>query len=88
MAGLATYTLTHITELRVSRDIAAGLIAQTTTPQVLVRMGQILRIEDVPPRARPIDEVFEFGSKDRTVDRKARDFRLFASRRSGNNVER
>ena len=39
MAGLATCTLTHITELRAGRDIVAALIEQTTTPQVLIRVG-------------------------------------------------
>ena len=67
MAGLATCTLTHITELGASRNIVAGLIEQTTTPQVLIRVGQIPQIEDVPPATprRPIDEVFELRSKDR-----------------------
>ena len=67
MAGLATCTLTHITELRASRNIVASLIGQTTTPQVLIRVGQIPQIEDVPPATprRPIDEVFEVRSKDR-----------------------
>ena len=67
MAGLATCTLTHITELRASRNIVASLIEQTTTPQVLIRIGQIPHIEDVPPATprRPIDEVFEVPSKDR-----------------------
>jgi|SoiMethySBSTD1v2_1073268.scaffolds.fasta_scaffold107060_5 hypothetical protein len=66
MAGLATCTLTHITELRASRNIVASLIEQTTTPQVLIRIGQIPHIEDVPPATprRPIDEVFEAPSKD------------------------
>jgi len=67
MAGLATCTLTHITELRASRNIVASLIGQTTTPQVLIRVGQIPQIEDVPPATprRPTDEVFEVRSKDR-----------------------
>jgi nitroreductase len=67
MAGLATCTLTHITELRASRNIVASLIGQTTSPQVLIRVGQIPWIEDVPPATprRPIDEVFEARSKDR-----------------------
>ena len=61
MAGLATCTLTHITELRASRDIVASLIEQTTTPQVLIRVGLAPSIEDVPPATprRPLDEVFE-----------------------------
>jgi hypothetical protein len=67
MAGLATCTLTHITELRASQDIVASLIEQTTTPQVLIRVGQIPQIDDVPPATprRPIDEVIEVRSKDR-----------------------
>lgn len=59
MAGLATCTLTHITELRASRRIVAALIDQTTTPQVLVRVGVAPKIENPPPPTprRPMDEV-------------------------------
>ena len=66
MAGLATCTLTHITELRASRDIVATLIDQTTTPQALIRVGVAPEIEDVPPATprRPIDEVFQIRPKD------------------------
>jgi nitroreductase len=66
MAGLATCTLTHITELRASRDIVATLIGQTTTPQALIRVGLAPEIEDLPPKTprRPIDEVFQVRSKD------------------------
>ncbi len=39
MAGLATCTLTHITEQHAGRNLVAALIDQTTTPQVLVRVG-------------------------------------------------
>ena len=65
MAGLATCTLTHITELRASRDLVAGLIGQTTAPQVLIRVGQIPQIEDAAPVTprRPIDEVIVVRSK-------------------------
>ncbi|MGY4651213.1 Acg family FMN-binding oxidoreductase [Mycobacterium sp. URHB0021] len=67
MAGLATCTLTHITELRAIRNIVASLIEQTATPQLLIRVGQIPHIEDVPPATprRPIDEVLEIVSKER-----------------------
>ncbi|MGV0792413.1 Acg family FMN-binding oxidoreductase [Mycolicibacterium sp. XJ1819] len=61
MAGLATCPLTHITELQSSRDIVASLIEQSTTPQVLVRVGVAPDSDDAPeftPR-RPIDDVFE-----------------------------
>ena len=52
MAGLATCTLTHITELRASRDIVATLIEQTTTPQVLIRVGLAPRSKTFRPRRR------------------------------------
>jgi hypothetical protein len=64
MVGLATCTLTHITELAASREIVAGLIGhsnQDITPQVLIRIGRTPSIEDVPPPTprRPVDDVFE-----------------------------
>ncbi|WP_123024461.1 Acg family FMN-binding oxidoreductase [Mycolicibacterium stellerae] len=67
MAGLATCTLTHITEVPASREIVAALIGRTTVPQILVRVGLAPRIEDVHPPTprRPIDEVFEVRSEDR-----------------------
>jgi hypothetical protein len=67
MVGLATCTLTHITELAASREIVAELIghgSQDITPQVLIRIGRAPSIEDVPPPTprRPVDEVFEIAS--------------------------
>ncbi|WP_026256274.1 NAD(P)H nitroreductase [Mycobacterium sp. 155] len=61
LAGLATCTLTHITELPASRQIVATLIGQSTTPQVLIRIGLVPSLDDVPPATprRPINEVFE-----------------------------
>jgi nitroreductase len=66
MAGLATCTLTNITELYPGRDIIATLIDQTSTPQVLIRVGSAPEIEDKPPPTprRPIDEVFEVRTRD------------------------
>lgn len=66
LAGLATCTLTHITELWASRDIVASLIGQTTTPQVLIRAGLAPELDELPPPTprRPIDEVFQVRSKD------------------------
>ncbi len=66
MAGLATCTLTHITEVPASREIVAALIGRTATPQVLVRVGLAPRIEDIHPPTprRPVDEVFEVRSAD------------------------
>ncbi|GAS88413.1 Acg family FMN-binding oxidoreductase [Mycolicibacterium brisbanense] len=61
LAGLATCTLTHITELPASRQVVATLIGQPTTPQVLIRVGLAPALDDVPPATprRPIDEVLE-----------------------------
>ena len=66
MAGLATCTLTHITELWPGRNVIASLIDQTTTPQLLIRIGSAPEVEDKPPPTprRPIDEVFEIRSRD------------------------
>jgi len=60
-AGLATCTLTHITELPASRTVVTELIGRDTIPQVLIRVGLAPAIEDIPPPTprRPIDDVFE-----------------------------
>jgi hypothetical protein len=61
MGGLATCTLTHITEIPASRQIVAQLIGQDTTPQVLIRVGRAPSIDDVPPPTprRPLRDVLE-----------------------------
>jgi nitroreductase len=61
MAGLATCTLTHVTELPASRAVVTELIGRDAMPQVLIRVGLAPAIEDVPPPTprRPIDDVFE-----------------------------
>jgi len=61
MAGLATCTLTHITELPASRGVVTELIGRDTIPQVLIRVGLTPAIEEIPPPTprRPIDDVFE-----------------------------
>ena len=66
MSGLATCTLTHITELWPGQNVVASLIGQTTTPQVLIRVGTAPEIEQTPPATprRPINEVFEVRTKD------------------------
>ena len=61
MAGMATCTLTHLIELRDSRDIVRTLIGQRGEPQVLIRVGIAPPMEDLPaatPR-RPLDDVLE-----------------------------
>lgn len=66
MAGLATCTLTHITELQAGRNLVATLIDQTAAPQALVRVGVAPEVEDQPPPTprRPLSEVFHVGSND------------------------
>jgi hypothetical protein len=61
MAGVATCTLTHITELSASRTVVTELIGRDTIPQVLIRVGLAPAIEEIPPPTprRPIDDVFE-----------------------------
>ncbi|MGE2689684.1 Acg family FMN-binding oxidoreductase [Mycolicibacterium pulveris] len=62
MAGLATCTLTHITEHPESRQVLAELIGHDTAPQALVRIGLAPSIEDVPPPTprRALREVLQF----------------------------
>jgi hypothetical protein len=62
IAGLATCPLTHITELKVSRDIIRDLMVTKAMPQVLIRVGTAPDAEDVPPPTprRSLAEVLEF----------------------------
>lgn len=61
MAGLATCTLTHITEFDAGRKVLTALLGETATPQVLVRVGRVPTIEDTPPPTprRPVEDVFQ-----------------------------
>jgi hypothetical protein len=60
MAGLATCTLTHITEVRTTRELIAALMGYDSHPQVLIRVGVAPAMENVPPVTprRPLDDVF------------------------------
>jgi hypothetical protein len=62
LAGLATCTLTHITEVAPSRDVIRQLMGQTGSPQVLIRIGIAPSGDQqqtpATPR-RPVTEVFE-----------------------------
>ena len=66
MAGLATCTLTHITELRASREIVATLIGPDHHTAGLDSRWSRPRVRDIPPATprRPIDEVFHVQPKD------------------------
>ena len=61
MAGMATCTLTHMTELAASRNIIGILIEREAVPQVLIRVGVAPVLEGLPPATprRPVTEVFE-----------------------------
>lgn len=58
MAGMSSCTLSHLTEVPVSRDIVAGLVKQPW-PQVVVRLGIAPALEEVPPPTprRPLHDV-------------------------------
>lgn len=62
MAGLATCTLTNLTEVAATRDIVAEITGRPL-PQVLVRVGTAPALETTPaptPR-RPLSEVLTFS---------------------------
>jgi nitroreductase len=61
LAGLATCTLSHMTELDDSRNIIRALCGQSGNPQVLIRIGQLSAHSQRPPVTprRPLDEVLQ-----------------------------
>lgn len=61
MAGLVTCPLTHVTEVRVAREIVKSLLDDDAVPQILVRVGAAPTTEGVPPPTprRPLDEVLQ-----------------------------
>ncbi|MEB3981530.1 NAD(P)H nitroreductase [Mycobacterium sp. 663a-19] len=65
MAGMATCTLTHMTELDASRDIVRRVTGNVGRPQLLIRVGGS---PEMHPRAgatsrRPLTEVLEFRNR-------------------------
>ena len=63
MAGMATCTVTHVTEVPHGRDIVASLVGITAIPQAIVRVGVAPALAAPPPPTprRPIREVFELN---------------------------
>jgi len=61
MAGLATCTLSHLTELEASRNIIRALIGGEHDPQLLIRIGLAPSMAQVPPATprRPLADVLE-----------------------------
>jgi hypothetical protein len=62
MAGLATCTLTHVTEVAATRDMVSAITGRPL-PQVLVRVGTAPTFEQAPPVTprRPLSDVLHFG---------------------------
>jgi hypothetical protein len=61
VAGLASCTLSHLTELEASRNIIRALIGGEHDPQLLIRIGLVPSIAQVPPATprRPLADVLE-----------------------------
>lgn len=64
MAGLATCTVTHVTEVRVTRNMVEACMERDAVPQVLIRVGVAPAMEEVPPPTprRGLDEVLHVQS--------------------------
>jgi hypothetical protein len=64
VAGLATCTLTHVTEVRTTRELVAELSDSAKHPQSLIRVGVAPPLESLPPITprRSLAEVFEVKS--------------------------
>jgi nitroreductase len=62
IAGLATCTLSHMTELEASRAIIRALTGGVGDPQLLIRIGQVPALEEPPPPTprRPLADVLTF----------------------------
>ena len=64
-AGMATCTLSHLTELATTRDIVARLIEQDATPQIMIRVGLATHDCDAAPATprRPLGEFFRVSAE-------------------------
>lgn len=62
LTGLATCTLSHLTELQTSRRLIGTLTGRAAMPQLLIRVGEAHVLSGVPPMAprRPLHEVLKF----------------------------
>jgi hypothetical protein len=61
MAGLATCTITHLTEVPAGRALVASLLGTDAVPQALVRVGLAPSLDAAPPPTprRPIRDIVE-----------------------------
>ena len=64
MAGFATCPVTHLTELSVSRELLAAVTDHTDLPQILIRVGVVPALGEVPPATprRPLADVLRLKS--------------------------
>ena len=64
VAGMATCTLTHMTEITPSRNVIRQLTGQRGFPQLLIRVGRAPAAGEHFPATprRPVTEVLEFAS--------------------------
>lgn len=53
LAGLATCTLSHMTELEDSRNVIRELIGDSGNPQLLIRIGEVPASSNQPPGDQP-----------------------------------
>ena len=62
LAGMATCTLTHLTELRSSRSLIGALTDRAAMPQLLIRVGEAPVLGEVPPMTprRPLRDALKF----------------------------
>jgi hypothetical protein len=62
LAGMATCTLTHLTELSSSRNLVGTLTGRAAVPQVLIRVGEAPALSEPPPMTprRPLHDVLRF----------------------------
>jgi len=62
IAGMATCTLTHMTEVTPARELIQRLSGQPGLPQLLIRVGKIPAVEQHVPATprRPLTDVLEF----------------------------
>ena len=62
LAGMATCTLTQLTELQSSRHLIGTLTGRAAMPQLLIRVGEAPVLGEVPPMTprRPLGDVLTF----------------------------
>jgi hypothetical protein len=62
LAGMATCTLSHLTELQSSRHLIGTLTGRAAVPQLLIRVGEAHVGGEVPPVTprRPVRDVLTF----------------------------